>query len=187
MNTKHPDIQPTTETMLVSGEKRIFDLRSEYANSAVKLSLIAEQHERILALSIDPELPRYFEGNPRPYRKLFSRLVKIALLAAIVDVVTVRIDNVGPDNQDNSQLKLSVTTNGPGLTPATMRDLQQPSLFRTHNKVDENRHALFLINKQIQRLGGQLRIESLHGWGTRYVIRFQLTKFTVQQLCADAS
>ena len=177
----------TGETKHLAGEKRIFDLRAEYALTAVNLGLIAERHNRILALSIDPDLPRYFVGNPRPFRKLFSRLVKIALLAAEVDIVTVRIDNEGLDNQGGCRLKLSVTANGPGITPATMHALQQPTLLGCNSPGDKNTHALRVIIKQIRRMGGQLRVESLHGWGTSYVIDFKINQFTPRQTYATAS
>jgi len=169
------------------GERRIYDLRAEYALSAVKLGLLAERHDRILALSIDPVLPRFFVGNPRPLRKIFTRLVEIALLAANVDIVTVRIENVGQEDKETNNIKLSVTANGPGLSPATLHVLQQPKLFSPHYTADENNNALFVINEQIRRMGGRLHVESLHGWGTRYSINFQLTKFIAHQMYANAS
>jgi len=175
-NTKH-----------LSKEKRVFDLRAEYAITAVNLALIAERHDRILALSIDPDLPRYFVGNPRPFRKIFSRLVKTALFANNVDIVTVRIDNEGSDNLGKCLLKLSITANGLGITPATMHALQQPTLFPVNTKSDENSRALLVVSKQIRRLGGLLRIESLHGWGTRYVIDFKINQFLASKVFSNAS
>ena len=187
MIQKRTAILPTVKTVHLADEKRIFDLRAEYALTAVKLGLIAERYDRILALSIDPVLPRYFVGNPRPLRKIFTRLVETALLAVNVDIVTVRIENVGLEDQETNKVKLSVTANGPGLSPATLHILQQPALFSPHYTTDENSSTLFTINEQIRRLGGRLHVESLHGWGTRYVIDFQLTKFAAHQIYANAS
>ena len=170
-----------------SCDKRIFDLRAEYAITAVSLALVAERHKRILALSIDPDLPRYFEGNPRPFRKIFTRLVKTALLANDVDIVTVRIDHEGSDNQDRCLLKLSITANGPGITPAAMHVLRQPTRSAVTGRCDKNSHALLVVSRQVRRMGGQLRIESLHGWGTRYVIDFKINQFSAPQVFASAS
>ncbi|MDH4321273.1 MAG: ATP-binding protein [Desulfobulbaceae bacterium] len=175
-NTKH-----------LSKEKRIFDLRAEYAITAVSLALVAEHNQRILALSIDPDLPRYFEGNPRPFRKIFTRLIKTALLADDVDVVTARIDHEGSDNQGRCLLKLSITANGPGITPAAMHILRQPTRSAIAGRCDKNSHALLVVSRQVRRMGGQLRIESLHGWGTRYVIEFKINQFSAPQVFATAS
>lgn len=118
----------TATSKHAAGDQRIYNLRAEYALTAVKLGIIAERNDRILALSIDPDLPRYYVGNPRPLRKIFTRLVETALLAANVDVVTVRIENIGREDQETSKVRLSVTANGPGLSPATLHLLQRPNL-----------------------------------------------------------
>lgn len=187
MKQKQPANLPTPKADHPVGEKRIFDLRAEYALTAVKLGLVAERYDRILALSIDPDLPRFYVGNPRPLRKIFSRLVESALLAANVDIVTVRIENTGQEDQEISKIELSVTANGSGLSPATLHKLQQPSLFASADPADANNNDLIAINKQIRRLGGQLHVESLHGWGTRYSINFQLTRFAAHRIYANAS
>lgn len=187
MLKKQPANPPLISAPNHPKELRIFDLRAEYALTAVKLSHLAERCNRVLALSINPDLPRYFVGNPRPLRKLFTRLVENAILAANVDVVTVQIENEGHNEQDIYRLKLSVTANGPGLSLATMRALQKPAQFSVNLADNDNSNALLVVNKQIRRLGGQLCVESQPGWGTRYVIYLQLTKFAAHQIYANAS
>ncbi|MDH5297760.1 MAG: hypothetical protein OEV91_01935 [Desulfobulbaceae bacterium] len=163
-----------------NGEK-LFDLRAEYAEMAVQLGRMAESHDCLLALSIDPYIPRFFLGNPRLFRELLFALVRNSLVSPGVDIVNVQFHSLGVGVNGRHHMEISVTANGIGCPVEEMADLDHPR----NPGANELPHfpcsahtAMSTIAKMIQRLDGKLRVDHLHGWGTRYVAHLQLITAT---------
>ncbi|MDH5297762.1 MAG: hypothetical protein OEV91_01945 [Desulfobulbaceae bacterium] len=156
----------------------IFDLRAEYAALHINLARMAEERGCILALSIDPHTPRFFVGDPVPFRELLIALVDRCFDNAGVDIVNVRLGSIGTSATGRHHLEITVATNGISMPP---RQMELFDLRPKHPKVrsswgQEDPNALFRINNLINRFNGSLRIDDVYGWGPRYVARLQLTK-----------
>lgn len=163
---------------LFNGEG-IFDLHSEYTALSLTLARMTEERESLFALSIDPQTPRFFLGDPEPFRELLIALVDKCLANAGVDIVNVRIDSIGILANGRHHLELTVTANGYSPPP------RQPDLFGPMPKPPkapscctgrDDHHAMLMLNTLANRLNGTLRIDNVYCWGSRYVIRFQLSR-----------
>ena len=159
--------------------EKIIDLRAEYAEMAVEIGMIAQKHDCILSLSIDPDTPRFFLGKPHPLREILFTLVETSLFDADVDIVNVRLGSVSCGLQGRHRLEIMVASNGTALPPRQLtlfKPAPLPPPLNNCYAALQNRNRISRINKLLRPLNGNLRIDDVYGRGPRYTARFHLTK-----------
>ncbi len=154
----------------------IFDLRAEFADLIVKLSEIARERGCILAFSAAPHTPRFFKGSPDSFRDLLWALFDHGIATPNVEIVMIRISTLGKDLAGQHRLEVTVDANGNCMPPRQLSLFaMKPLAFEGGSpRLAEDNQALCRLAPLIRRLGGNLHVEQVHGWGPRYVARFQL-------------
>ncbi len=159
--------------------ENIFDLRAEYAETAVQLALKAQERDCLLSLSIAPHTPRFFLGEPQPIREILLSLVESSLQHQDVEIVNVRLGSLGNGLDGRHRLEIMVASNGSAQLPRQMslfEPLRKPRYLPNSYIAQQNNRTLNRINELLRLLGGSLRVDDVYGRGPRYVARFNLTR-----------
>ena len=158
--------------------ENIIDLRAEYAEMAVQLGQIAQARDCILALSITPNTPRFYLGEPQPLREILFTLVENSLADADVDIVNVRLGSVGCGVHGRHRLEIMVDSNGIPLPARQLSLFTEPPIPPADNGIQvrrQKRHKLSRIGILLNQLGGTLQINDVYGRGPQYIACFHLT------------
>lgn len=103
--------------------------------------------------------------------KLEQVITNLAINACEAFSPRVWIELQKTQEQEQSFIDISVRDNGPGIAPQVLRNIFTP-LFTT--KSAGSGLGLPICKKIVDSLGGELRVESQLGKGTRFIIRFKL-------------
>lgn len=146
----------------------------EHQNSAKAKSLV-------LSSPVWSDLPpdtfnrwKNASGDPVRFRQVLDNLISNALKYTQQGAITVRVRSVA--NRPNEALIL-VSDTGPGIPPEKIQRIFEPfqrlSSIATHG-IDGSGLGLSIAHRVIQRVGGQLTVDSALGKGTSFCVHWPI-------------
>ncbi len=149
------------------------DLRQLVGELAQINAPMAEQRGLTFIVEHDPAAPRYVQADPVRLRQILLNLIGNAIKFTERGSVTVRVLPLKPHG-----IRLEVVDTGPGINAD-----QQSRLFQRFEQADGARTAaryggsglgLAICQELAVAMGGQIRVESQPGLGTRFIVDLPL-------------
>lgn len=155
---------------------KVFDLRRVFAATMAELGVKANRENRFLATEIDPSIPRYFHGCPDDFAQIISLLLSYALKSKQSDGVTVTVSSPGEAVNKGHLIDIVISGNGLGLFAQAhactgRRQASEPAVAH----IIQPLWADILRAKKIAgQYAGNIRMETVFGWGTRFFVSLYL-------------
>jgi signal transduction histidine kinase/CheY-like chemotaxis protein len=152
-----------------------FDLREVVEGVAEILAVRAEAKDLELVLSLDPEMPRSFTGDPARLRQVVMNLVgnaikftdrgEVAILLEVLDRV-----------EDQASLSLTVRDTGIGISPDDQHRIFQRFVQTgaARRRLGGTGLGLSIASALVQRMGGRIEVESTVGEGSTFRLLLDL-------------
>ncbi len=164
----HTDLNPAPFDLRVSGEQCV-QLWSELASTKGV----------VLTCEIDPELPERLMGDESRVRQILLNLVSNAVKFTETGSVDLCLRNAARD--DASGIELAVSDTGIGMTPE-----QLARIFRPFTQADASTASRFggtglglsICQTLAMAMGGDIRVESTFGNGSRFLVWLPLAATT---------
>lgn len=141
-----------------------------------------------LQLEIDPQLAQAHEVDGVRLRQIVFNLVSNAIKFTLQGSVRLQLEVLGPSADDGSQpLRLSVVDTGIGIAPEHLPTLFEP--FTQAGAYIQRDHGgtglgLSICRRLVQKMGGELRLESTLGVGTRVEVLLSLIEARSEDVAA---
>ncbi|MEA2082788.1 MAG: ATP-binding protein [Thermodesulfobacteriota bacterium] len=154
-----------------------FDFRALIADIGVQVGIAAQEKELYLALSVEPDIPRYFRGNPVFIKDLILKIVNHSLGGMKEGGLTIKVCSMPMGGDVNKhRIEIIMSDTGPGMELEKQEEFS-PSSF--DSEISEQSCGKIMsgpfISKKLARLmGGRVSVRSVFGWGTRYSAIFIL-------------
>lgn len=158
-----------------NNRESIFDLRAEYRFLNVRLSRIANEHNRSLAMSFAPDTPRYFVGFPEKFRELIFAMVENFIINENVEIITVTIDSKPLPLHQRHQLRITTVAMGHHSLRQQTALLERPTSRPQIRPYIKQQHTMFRINRLLQAMDGSLQTTKVNK-GIQYVAHLFMTK-----------
>ncbi len=150
-----------------------FDLRGELAEliDSVRRTTLRPGVE--LALEVGSDVPERLVGQPLHLVQVFANLIGNAAKFTYSGLIGVRVDRVGPVDESTGRVRLcgEVSDTGIGIAANELELVLEP-FAQSAERIDD-RHpgfglGLSIVVALLDQLGGQLRVESEEGNGSRF-------------------
>ncbi|MCK5545134.1 MAG: HAMP domain-containing histidine kinase [Desulfobulbaceae bacterium] len=153
-----------------------FDFRALISEIGVHAGIAAREKELYLALSIEPDTPRYFRGNPVLIKDVILNLVNHSLESMKEGGLTIKVCSMPMGGVNKNRVEVIISDTGPGMQAEKLDEIFRPScgfkiLKQSRGKIIS---GLFVSKKLAQLMGGRVSVKSVFGWGTRYSVNFIL-------------
>jgi PAS domain S-box-containing protein len=159
-----------------------FDLQ-EFANGIERVfALRAKEKSILFETAVASELPRWVRGDEQRLRQIAFNLISNAVKFTRAGGVVFSIQRAGPT--DASSLRFSVSDTGIGISPEDIGKLFQPFSQVGHAAgaaATGTGLGLAISRSLVERMGGQLQIESKPGWGSRFWFDVTLPEATAKE------
>ncbi len=166
----------------------VFNFKKLMAKTAVHLGIKLEAKGFFLDIAVSPEIPRYFHGDPQLVEKIVHTLVGHSMKCLDNGGITIRINTLDFTAQGNHRLVISINESSHGMMPEEVQTINQSLQEQQWQDTDGTISPhLCIAAKWIQSLGGHLTIESVFGWGTRYLITLNLCVAGCDNSCLGAA
>ncbi|MEG0184997.1 MAG: transporter substrate-binding domain-containing protein [Stenotrophomonas sp.] len=141
-----------------------------------------------LQLQIDPQLAQAHEVDGVRLRQIVFNLLSNAIKFTLKGSVRLRLEVLGATAEDGSQpLRLSVTDTGIGIAPEQLPTLFEP--FTQAGAYIQRDHGgtglgLSICRRLVQKMDGELKLESTLGEGTRVEVLLSLVEARSEDVVA---
>lgn len=157
-------------------EPEAFDLRL-LADSAVGTFAARAQEKHLrLYLVLDWRLASEYRGDANRIRQIINNLISNSLKFTASGYVKLRIDLLD-EVKDGQRLRISVTDTGIGISPEQLSRLFQPftqAETSTTRRFGGTGLGLSICRRLAGMMGGEVRLESTAGEGTRAIVELML-------------
>ncbi len=137
----------------VAGVERVFTPR-------------AREKTIIFETAVAPDLPRWVHGDEQRLRQIIFNLVSNAVKFTTLGGVVFSVQRAAGDT-----IRFSVSDTGPGISASDLTKLFEPftQVGKTHAASASGTGLGLAISRSlVERMGGQLQVESKLGWGSRF-------------------
>ncbi len=131
-----------------------------------------------LNYEIAPDVPFALVGDPTRLRQIFLNLVGNAIKFTTAGDVMVRVQSISPNIDGTIHLEITVSDTGIGIDPKIKDRLFEPF---TQENATVARHfggtglGLTISQRLTEMMGGQIRIESERGSGSKFIVSLNLS------------
>jgi len=157
-----------------------FDLRSVIEEVAVLLAEQAQSKGLELLTFVRPEAHTRVRGDPGRFRQILTNLVGNAVKFTAEGEIVIRA-SVANESGDDVLVRVVVTDTGMGIAPTALALLFEPfsqadaSTTRIHGGTGL---GLAICKQLIERMGGEITVDSKVGEGTTFTFTLRLGKQT---------
>lgn len=153
------------------------------AEIGVRIASEATAKSLFLDISITEETPRYFRGDPLRLRDIIYYLACCSLNSTDSGGITIRISSHYYGVQDDRRLlQVDVTDTGQGFLPERVSTICQTTGQSCNLEQSDSITVGLTAARRLARLmGGNISVQSVYGWGTRYSATVYLTAAPSQQ------
>jgi PAS domain S-box-containing protein len=117
----------------------------------------------LLKTALAPTLPRWVKGDEQRLRQIVYNLVSNAVKFTERGGVVVSVQN-----EPGNVIRFSVSDSGPGISPEDVTKLFEPFTQVGEQTGTGTGLGLAISRSLVERMNGQLRVESNPGWGSRF-------------------
>ena len=164
-----------SEKMNIADNEEIFDLRALIAEASVQLGHKANALGLILDVSVAPEMPRHFKGNPLNIQEIIFHLAEHGLQSMVTGCQTMRFDAFSLDGLGRYKILIEITNAGFGIPADKQLTLFQPPQDADRHDPHCSFQKVLIANKLAKKMDGIVSLHSVSGWGVRYLTEFKLT------------
>ncbi|MDI9237941.1 ATP-binding protein [Lysobacter sp. LF1] len=153
-----------------------FDLRELIDNLSGVFAARAASKDVVLRSIVDWRLAATFHGDPFRIRQIVSNLASNAVKFTEQGSVTLRVE-LGHDSGTRQRLLFTVTDTGIGIDPDGLARLFQPftqAEESTTRRFGGTGLGLSISRRLAEMMGGEVRLESSPGVGTRAILEIPL-------------
>lgn len=151
-------------------ENVTFDLANRLADTLRTLAIRAQAKELELVFDFDPTLPTAIVGDLGRLRQVMVNLVSNAIKFTETGEVIVRVTSI-VQSEDMAHLRLEVIDSGIGIPADRLEDIFHE--FEQVHATSTRQYGgtglgLAITRRLVQLIGGQLRVDSIEGSGSRF-------------------
>ncbi|MDB9313463.1 ATP-binding protein [Spirulina sp. CS-785/01] len=150
--------------------------------------LKADSQNLQLQLEINSDVPQYIQADDGKLRQVFINLIGNALKFTTQGGILIQVQRTEPHPDqfppDTLPLTFSVTDTGPGIAPEEVT-----LLFEAFSQTETGRNSqqgtglgLTISQQFIQKIGGNLQVNSTLGEGTTFFFTLPVTEISADQL-----
>ena len=154
-----------------------FDFHALMADIDVQVGIAAQEKKLYLALSVEPDIPRYFHGNPVLIKDVILNIVNHSLGGMKEGGLTIKVCSMhmGCD-VNNYRIEIIISDTGPGMELKKEEEFLPSSSFPeiSEQSCGKILSGPFISKKLAGLMGGRVSVRSVLGWGTRYSAIFIL-------------
>ncbi|MBN9418420.1 hypothetical protein ABS71_13195 [bacterium SCN 62-11] len=153
-----------------------FDLRGAAEDVLELLALKAQEKGLEIVLLVPPDLTGQVLGDPGRFRQILMNLVGNAIKFTSEGEVSIRISVLERD-QDSLRIRCEVQDTGIGISPGALEQLFQPFTqadSSTTRRFGGTGLGLAICRKLVAAMGGEIRVDSEEGRGTRFLFELPL-------------
>ncbi|MFD1105147.1 hybrid sensor histidine kinase/response regulator [Sphingobium olei] len=159
-------------------ELRPFDLRRAIENQINMVAETAETKRVSLETRIAADMPDRLVGDEMRFGQVVLNLLSNAVKFSEGGRVTISV-GVESQDEDGTMIALTVRDTGIGMT-----EEQQRSLFHSFTQADSSTTrrfggtglGLFICRQIVERMGGDIRVESAPGEGSSFLCRMRMAR-----------
>lgn len=166
------------EAGMITLESRSFDLRDAVEHVVTILASKAQERRNELVWVVEPEVPERVVGDVQRFQQILINLVGNAVKFTAEGEITTRVTLArAVDELGSLRLHVSVADTGIGISPEV-----QSKLFRPFVQADASVTRRFggtglgltISREFIERMGGEIRMESEVGVGTTFHFEIEM-------------
>jgi len=155
-----------------------FDLCSGVEDWVLTFSQKAAQQNLELLCHVHPDVPPVVRGDPNRLRQVITNMVNNAIKFTEKGEVVVRVA-VEDETDTHAQIRFSITDTGVGIP-----EDRKNRLFKSFSQVDASTTrkyggtglGLAISKRLVERMGGQINVQSVEGKGTTFWFVMELEK-----------
>ena len=152
-----------------------FDLNAFLENLRALVQVRLDAKQLTLVLADSPDLPRVVRGDVRKLRQVLLNLLSNAIKFTDSGVITLRVSPAITD----AQLYFEVSDTGVGIPPEKLDAIFEP-FQRLQTGVAGVGLGLAISSQLVRLMGGELKVESDPGVGSRFHFRCPLPESSAQ-------
>ena len=152
-----------------------FDLNAFLENLKALVQVRLDAKQLTLVLADSPDLPRVVRGDVRKLRQVLLNLLSNAIKFTDSGVITLRVSPAITD----AQLYFEVSDTGVGIPPEKLDAIFEP-FQRLQTGVAGVGLGLAISSQLVRLMGGELKVESDPGVGSRFHFRCPLPESSAQ-------
>lgn len=155
-----------------------FDLRTTVEDVLNSFVGQAESKGLELAVLIHADVPRRVQGDPGRLRQVLRNLIGNAIKFTPKGEVTVHVEHLG-ETPEMVTIRLAVADTGIGIRPESQAGLFTPfwqADGSTTREYGGTGLGLAICKQLIERMGGEIGVESVYGHGTTFSMTLPLRK-----------
>src|SRR6202035_1313485 len=170
-------------------EELDFNLHSLFEGTLELLALRCHEKEIELAGLIESSVPTRLRGDAGRIRQVLTNIVGNAIKFTDVGEVTVRV-SCDMEKEEECELRFKVSDTGMGISPET-----QQKLFSAFTQADTSTTRKFggtglglaICKQLVEKMGGQIGLESALGKGSTFLFTVRLQKSPALQPVLDGN
>lgn len=176
------------ESHKIEFESITFNLKELLENIQYSLKELASKNNNQFSLTIDPQIPTALLGDPTKLSQIFLNLINNALKFTRDGEVNVKAKMLSIDN-DLVTIAFEVADTGIGIPEDKLKTVFESfsqGSIEINRKYGGTGLGLTIVKKLIKLLGGDIKLESTVGKGSKFSFDLQLKK-SHQELPAEKS
>lgn len=152
-------------------EKIIFSLKSVVNDSITLASIKAKEQGLKLEMNLADTVPDLIRGDPTRLGQIINNLLNNAIKFTDEGLISLRIENIGPDGDDEVRLKFHVQDSGIGLSEEQIQNLFQA--FTQADSTITRKYGgtglgLTICKHIVEAMGGGISVSSKPGEGSTF-------------------
>jgi len=174
------------ESNSIEIENITFNAREEFENAVEVYAVKSAEKNINLGFYMDPDIENPIKGDPTKIKEVLINLISNAIKFTNANgEIDVEIRKKPSNGENKTKIEFSVKDNGIGMTPD-----QQEKVFEAFGQADSSITRKYggtglglTISKQyVEKMGGQLKLDSEQGKGTRFFFTLEFDELpTVAQ------